>query len=810
MKSVQLLKPLKEKILIFDGAMGTMLQQNGLTSQDCPEQLNYLRPDLITKIHESYIKAGADFIQSNTFGANRVKLGEFGLADEVQRINAAGIQLVKKAAQNCGKGIFVVGNIGPLGKLIYPIGEIDFDEAYDIFFEQAQALAAAGADLIAVETMSDLQEIRIAVIAAREATGLPIIAQMTFQEDQRTLTGTDPETAATVLESLGTEIIGVNCGSGAENILPVVERMSQVTNAFIIAQPNAGLPLLINGQTVFKQNAVDMSSYVPKLVEAGANIIGGCCGTTPEHIQKLSLAAKNLKPKSKSQINFSKLASRSMTVFIGSDYPTACIGERINPTARKKLAESIKQLDMQMVCREAREQFEAGAPILDVNIGVPDIDEPTAMAKAVLEIQRTVDVPLAIDSNNAWAIEAALKNFAGKALINSCNGRRESMENIFPLAKKYGAAILGLTLDDKGIPDTASARLNIARRIVNTALKYGIAKENIFIDCLVLTAGAQQQAVMETIKALKMVKEELGVKTMLGVSNVSHGMPNRELINATFLAMALGNGLDLPIINPHSDNMMNTLKAADLLTNRDKNGSYFINYTPRFNKTNNSTNTALPRTGKKDNSINHPLYDSILDGEKEHIVEHINHSLSEGIKPMDIMNKYLIPALEEAGRKYETKEFFLPQLMMAAESMKKAFQRLKNEITVQEDASKNTIVIATVKGDIHDIGKNIVALMLENHGFNVIDLGKDVPAETIVSAAVHHNAQIIALSALMTTTMAEMKNVCQAVKTMEINIDLMVGGAVVTKAYAQEIGAHFARDAVSAVALAKQLCGKHL
>jgi len=792
--------------------MGTMLQQNGLSPRECPEQLNYLRPELITSIHEAYIKAGADFIQSNTFGANRIKLREFGLANEVQRINAAGVRLVKRAAQNCSRDIFVVGDIGPLGKLIHPMGEITFDEAYEAFYEQAKALATAGAELIAIETMSDLQEIRIAVMAAREATGLPIIAQMTFQEDQRTLTGTDPETAATVLEALGVEIIGVNCGSGAENLLPVVKRMSQVTSAFIIAQPNAGVPLLINGQTVFRQQAAEMAAYVPKLVEAGANIIGGCCGTTPEHIKQLSLAVRNLKPQSKKPIDFSKLASRSKTVFIGSDYPTACVGERINPTARKKLAESIKQLDMQIVCREAREQVEAGASILDVNMGVPDIDEPAAMAKAVLEIQRTVDVPVAIDSNNPEAIEAALKCFTGKALINSCNGSRNSMEKILPLAKKYGAAILGLTLDDKGIPETAEARLNIARRIVNTALQYGIARENIFIDCLVLTAGAQQPMVMETIKALKMIKQELGVKTMLGISNVSHGMPNRDLINATFLAMALGNGLDLPIINPHSGNMINTLKAADLLTNHDKKGSYFINYVPRLNYANNSAhaNTALPLAEPKDKIINHPLYDLILEGDREHIVEQINHSLSAGAKPLDIMNNYLIPALEEAGRKFESKEFFLPQLMMAAETMKRAFQRLKKEIPVQEKASQATIVIATVKGDIHDIGKNIVALMLENHGFNVIDLGKDVPTETIISAAVQHNARIIALSALMTTTMAEMKNVCQALKALEKNIEVMVGGAVVTQSYAQEIGAHYARDAVSAVALAKELIGQHL
>lgn len=797
---------LRHKILVYDGAMGTMLQKSGLKLNQCPESLNISHPEMLIDIHRAYVEAGADLIQTNTFGANRIKLSEFGMEHEVKRFNGAGIQLARKAA---GRETMVVGDIGPLGKLIHPLGKMTFDQAYDVFYEQAKVLGDSGADLLAIETMSDLQEMRIALIAAKEATGLPIIAQMTFSEDMRTLTGTNPETTATVLESLGASVIGVNCGSGPKNMVPIIERMAKVTTAFLIAQPNAGLPQLINGNTVFQQTPDEMACYVKPFIQAGANIIGGCCGTTPDHIEAIASAAHSQIMTPKKEISYSKLASRSKIVCIGSTFPTQFIGERINPTARKKLARSIVQGDMSLVCEEARGQVKAGASILDVNMGVPNIDEAVVMTKAIEEIQRLVDVPIAIDSTKPEVLEAGLKAFIGKPLINSVNGHEESLEHILPLAKKYGASILGLTLDKNGIPRTANERLEVARHIVNRALKFGIARDDIFIDCLVLTAGAQQSLVIETIETLKLIKEALGVKTILGVSNVSHGLPHRELLNATYLAMALGNGLNLPILNPYHDDMINTMKAADVLNNRDIHGQYFIQWEPAETSAKSSTLAKSPKSSlDKSEKHAHPLFKGILEGDKDHIVGSIEAELALGQKPLDLINQYLIPALELVGKKYEEKIYFLPQLMLAAEAMKKAFLRLKMEMTSDRSIKKDTIVMATVKGDIHDIGKNIVSVMLENHGFNIIDLGKDVSTDLIIQTAVRENAKIIGLSALMTTTMPEMGRVMEDLRVLGKPIDVMIGGAVVNVEYAKSIGAHYSHDAVEAVALAKRLTRK--
>lgn len=796
---------LRHKILVYDGAMGTILQKSGLKLNQCPESLNISHPEMIMGIHRAYVEAGADLIQTNTFGANRIKLSEFGMEHEVKRFNETGIQLARQAA---GKDTLVVGDIGPLGKLIHPLGEMTFDQAYDVFYEQAKVLGDAGADLLAIETMSDLQEMRIALIAAKEAADLPIIAQMTFSADMRTLTGTDPETAVTVLESLGASIIGVNCGSGPKDMVPVIARMAKVSQAYLIAQPNAGLPQLINGKTVFQQTPEEMARYVKSFIEAGANIVGGCCGTTPDHIKVIARLAHSQHPASKNEIAYSKLASRSKIVCIGSTSPTQFIGERINPTARKKLAHSIVQGDMSLVCQEAQGQVKAGASILDVNMGVPNIEEAAVMIKAIESIQRLVDVPIAIDSTKPEVLEAGLKTFIGKPLINSVNGHEESLERILPLAKKYGASILGLTLDENGIPLTANKRLKVAQHIVNRALKLGIARDDIFIDCLVLTAGAQQSLVMETIKALKIVKEELGVKTVLGVSNVSYGLPHRELLNATYLAMALGNGLDLPILNPYQGNMIHTMRAADVLNNRDIHGQYFIQWEPETTINPVSFPESQKNSVKKLGEQYHPLFKGILEGDKEHIVRYIEAELTRGQKPLDLINQYLIPALELVGKKYEEKIYFLPQLMLAAETMKKAFLRLKVEMTPDKNEKKNTIVMATVKGDIHDIGKNIVSVILENHGFNIIDLGKDVSTDLIIQTAIRENAKIIGLSALMTTTMPEMARVTESLRVLGKPIEVMVGGAVVNAEYAKDIGAHYSHDAVEAVALAKRLARK--
>ncbi|MGS0764991.1 homocysteine S-methyltransferase family protein [Syntrophomonas curvata] len=822
---------LKERVLILDGAMGTMLQEQGMMPGQCPELFGIEHPRMLSHIHQQYVEAGSDIIETNTFGGNRFKLAEYGLQNRVEEINGEAVGIARRSA---GGKALVAASIGPSGRLLSPMGDMDFDRLYDAFTEQVVACEKAGADLISIETMTDIGEARIALIAARQNTRLPVIAHLSFESNGRTMMGTDPVTALLTLEALRPLAIGANCSGGARELLPVIESMGDYASVHLSVEPNAGLPLLIDGETVFPDSPEEMAEYALRLRDAGAGIIGGCCGTTPAHIKAMAGALRGVPPSKRMRRKIFALTSRSRQVVIGKEQKPAYIGERINPTARKKLAADIEAGQMLMVVDEARQQVTAGAPILDINMGVPGIDEALAMKQAVASVQAAVDVPIAIDSTNAAAVEEALKNFVGRPLINSTTGEDRQLDIILPLAQKYGAAVLGLCLDEKGIPDQAEGRLEIARKICKRAREYGLREEDIYIDCLVKTASAEQGQVMETITALAQVKEQLGVGTVLGVSNVSHGLPARDILNSTYLAMALLAGLDLPIINPFDERMQDTVMAAGVLLNRDNNCSAFINKyrdhkggasgggKPRHHicercnipeliatpvQTASESDNHTSASGNRTASINEQLKMAVLEGNQEGIMKLLDKALNEQcLDPLVIVNQGLIPGIEEAGEMYDRKQYFLPQLMMAAETMKKAFTIVKPLLNQQAGQSRGTIVMATVEGDIHDIGKNIVCVLLENYGFRVVDLGKDVKPEVIIDAAEKENADIIGLSALMTTTMPAMKKVIEQVRTRDLNCKIMVGGAVLTPEYAESIGADaYSEDARAAVLAARKL-----
>lgn len=806
-----LVTALSERILILDGAMGTMLQERGLRPGYCPELFGLEHPAVLEEIHGAYLEAGAEIIQTNTFGGNRFKLAEYGLADRVAEINAAAVRVAKKVA---GDRAWVALDVGPTGRLLKPAGDIEFDQLYEAFREQVIAGEAAGADIISIETMTDIGELRAAVIAARENTRLPILAHLSFESGGRTMMGTDPVTAAIILEALGVTAIGANCSGGPAELLPVIQQMASVTYVFLSVEPNAGLPRLEGGCTVFPETPQGMATYALKLREAGANIIGGCCGTTPAHIRAMAEILKGLPPVRRSVKPIRALASRTRHIIVAGDNPLLCIGERINPTARKKLAADIKEGHMVMVIDEARKQAEAGASVLDINMGVPGIDEPETMRKAVIRVQAGVDIPISIDSTNPQAVEEGLKAFVGRPLINSTTGEEKAMERVMPLARKYGAAILGLCLDEKGIPDTAEGRFEIATRIRDRARGYGLRDEDVYIDCLVLTASAKQQQVMETIRCLRRVKEELGLGTVLGVSNVSYGLPAREILNSTYLAMAWSNGLDLPIVNPFDRRIREVTLATAVLLNRDPSSARFIE---EFKDWTGQTEIMIPghsktcekpsiKTERVEDGLRGQIRLAVIRGEKEKMSGLIGEALKSGEPPLEIVNKALVPGIEEVGELYDKQQYFLPQLMLAAETMKEGFRFIRPLLTREAGTAKGIIVMATVEGDIHDIGKNIVSALLENYGFQVVDLGKDVPARHIVAEAIKRKADIIGLSALMTTTMPRMGEVIDSVRAEGLKTKVMVGGAVLTQEYADRIGADaYARDAREAVAKAKSL-----
>ncbi len=786
-------------IQIFDGAIGTMLQNAGMKPGDCPELLNVTNPELVQKVHRAYFEAGSDIIETNTFGASKIKLAEYGLSDRMEEINRAAVQNVKIAS---GGKVKVAGAMGPTGGFIQPLGELDFDDVYQNYLEQAKVLAAAGADYILIETCIEIQEMRAALLAAKDACNLPVICQLSFSEDGRTVTGTDPQSAAVILSAMGADVIGANCSLGPEQLVPIVRELAENCSCPISIQPNAGMPHLVDGKTVFPMMPEDFGKWAPELVKAGATFIGGCCGTTPEHIRAIKKALEGVtEPVRKAPSENLALASRSKTVFIGRDLPTRLIGERINPTGRKKLAAEIKNGSFISVKREAIEQTQAGAQILDVNMGVAGIDQAQAMKKAVTEISQLVNTPLAIDTSDAKALEAGLKAYPGRALINSVSAEPDRLKYFIPLAKRYGAAILCLPLSDEGIPKTGAERLEVAQKIIAEAKKYGLKDSDFLLDALVMTIAADKDACNEVLETLRLYREHIGAPATMGLSNISFGLPNRPLINSTFFAMCLAAGLDAPIMNPYDDSMQNALSAASALLGKDPNGrDYSLTHSGQ------NVPVAKAKTAVSSGDIIEDIKNAIISGEKEAIADMVEQALNDGHKPNEITDKALSAAMNVVGKDFGAKKIFLPQVMLSAEAMREAFLKIKERIPADSVNDKGKIVIATVKGDIHDLGKNIVAALLENNGYRVIDLGKDVDKETIVEAARENNADMIGLCSLMTTTITQIDEVIAELKKSGFKAKVMIGGAVVTREYADKVGADaYAADGVEAVELAKKL-----
>lgn len=779
---------IKTKLIFLDGAMGTQLQANGLELGGIPELLNLSNPELITSVHRSYIRAGSDIVYTNTFGANRYKMAKTGKS--INEIIKAAVKNAKKACE--GTNSLVALDIGPIGQLLEPTGNLKFEEAYDTFKEQI--LAGSEADLIVFETMTDLYELKAGLLAAKENSDLPVFCTMTFEENMRTFTGCCISSMAMTLEGLGADAIGLNCSLGPKEILPIVQELRKYTSLPLIVKPNAGLPDPLTN--TYDISPSDFLHYMNEVVAAGANILGGCCGTTPEFIK---IIKDNLKMPENftlpEPITLSAVCTPVKTVFI--DQPRI-IGERINPTGKKRFKEALVNNDIDYVLGQAIEQINAGADILDVNVGLPSIDEKKMMITAVKAIQSVADVPLQIDSTIPEVLEAALRIYNGKPIVNSVNGEQESMRTILPLVKKYGAAVVGLTLDKNGIPAKAEDRFKIAERIINYAVSLGIKKADIFIDCLTLTASAEQAAVMETLKAVKRVREELGVNTVLGVSNISFGLPDRELINHNFLTMALSYGLTLPIINPNVASMTGAVRAFKLLSNIDKNSSGYISVYG-------NSQPAAPQNTNSPMTLSYAI-ESGLKNE----CSKITSQLLKTAEPMSIINEIIIPSLDKIGKLFEQGKIFLPQLILSAESSQAAFEQIKKTIAQSgtPSISKGKIILATVKGDVHDIGKNIVKVLLENYGYTVIDLGRDVEYQAVVDAAIEHNVRLVGLSALMTTTLVSMENTIALLRKNNVDCKVMVGGAVLTQEYAMKIGADFySKDAKESVDIAKLVLG---
>jgi len=795
------LNAIAERALILDGAMGTLLQERGLKPGQSPEELNLTMPEVVASVHREYVAAGADIIVTNSFGGSRCKLEHFDLQDKLVAINAKAVAIAREVA---GSKAYVAASIGPTGQFVEPVGELTFDQMVTVFAEQAQALADAGADLFSLETFLDIKECKAALMACKQvAPQLPVIAMLTFEDNGRSVLGTSPEAAAITLTAAGADLVGTNCGLGVDGMYDLRRAMRRVTHLPLICQANAGLPQLVDGKTIFPASPVEMTAYHDRLLALGVRVIGGCCGTTPAHIKAMRAALDGRQRDWRADQSAMPLllSSRSGWAAVGQGNPTALIGERINPTGKKLYTQELLEGKTAYIRREAMEQALAGAHLLDVNVGAPGIDEPAALERAVFCVTTAVNQPLVLDSSSPKALEAGLKAADGKVLINSVNGERKSLRRILPLAKKYGAAVLGLTLDEKGIPDTAEGRLAIARRIRNAARRLGIPDRDIIIDCLTLTVSAEQKRAMETLRAIRLVKQKLGLATVLGVSNISFGLPQRPLISSTFFAMAMEAGLDAAIINPKEKAMMDAWRSAQVLLNRDPQASgYIAAYAGQ------QADAVAPAASDQPLAVRDLLARAIITGDREGVVPLIERALGEGLSPMQVSNEGLLPGLEEVGRRFEKNIVFLPQVMQSAETMQAGFTRLKQELSGQQVQSLGRILMATVEGDIHDIGKNIVCTLLENHGFEVFDIGKNVSAATIIKKAQELQVDAVGLSALMTTTMAEMEVVLKKLKAAGIRTFTMVGGAVVSQEYADRIGADlYAKDAMEAVAKIKVL-----
>lgn len=780
-------KLLEKEFISLDGAMGTMLQARGLKMGETPELLNIKSPETLIEIHREYIEAGADIIYANTFGANRYKLRESGYsADE---IIAAGIKNAKKACE--GTNTLAALDIGPIGQLLEPTGSLTFEEAYDIYREQV--IAGKDADLIVLETMTDLYELKAALLAAKENSDKPVICTMTFEDNMRTFTGCCISSMALTLEGLGADAIGVNCSLGPKELYPIVKELCSWTSLPVAIKPNAGLPDPVTNK--YSITPKEFAELMEALIPLGVKIFGGCCGTTPEFISELNKMLKNKKHVEITHNIPAACCTASKTVAI--DRPRI-IGERINPTGKKRFKEALLANDMDYILSQAIEQVKGGADILDVNVGLPGIDEADMMKRTVKALQGVTELPLQVDSTIPQVLEQALRVYNGKAIVNSVNGEEKSLEAVLPLVKKYGAAVVGLCLDENGIPKTAEGRFNIAKKILERAMALGIRREDVYIDCLTLTVSAEQEGAMETLNALERVKKELGLKTVLGVSNISFGLPERVRISSNFLAMALTKGLDLPIINPNLDAMTSAVRAYSVLAGYDKNS---VEYISCYGQTGEKEPAAAPQ--KENIDLNYALENGLKnEGAK------ITAELLKTTDPMVIINEILIPALDKTGSEFEKGKIFLPQLILTAGVAQSCFEVIKDYFAQkgEKSVSKGKIILATVKGDIHDIGKNIVKVLLENYGYEVIDLGKDVDYQAVVDCAIENEVHLVGLSALMTTTLVSMEKTIKLLRENKVDCKIMVGGAVLTPEYAKQIGAdYYAKDAKESCDIAKKV-----
>lgn len=802
MTKQEFLSLVQDEIVILDGATGTNLQMAGMPVGVCPEQWILEHPQVMIDLQRAYVEAGTKILLAPTFTANRIKLAEYGLEDQLAEMNHKLVALTKEAATDQA---YVAGDLTMTGQQLYPMGDLPFEELVGVYKEQVRALVEAGVDLFIIETMMSLQETRAAVLAVKEECELPVLVSMTYEADGRTLYGTNPETATVVLQSLGVDAVGMNCSTGPKEMLAPVREAVRSAYIPVLAKPNAGLPELENGKTIYRTTPEEFAKVGADLVDEGVSLIGGCCGTTPAHIKALADAVKGKKPFVPKQEQKRLLASERKTVAIELDGPFMVVGERINPTGKKKLQAELREGNLNLVRNMAREQEENGASILDVNMGMNGIDEKQMMLETIYEVTGTVDCPLCIDSSHVDIIEAALRIYPGRALINSISYEQEKMKKLLPVAKKYGAMFILLPLSDEGLPKDVEEKRHIVRKVMNEALAIGMKKEDIVVDGLVATVGANPDAALECFDTIRYCKEELGLATICGLSNISFGLPGRQSVNTAFLTMAIANGLTMAIANPSQELLMNAAFASDMLLHKSGSDIRYINNVKQLEvKTNSSS---LAATEIKD--VNE-VFDAVLKGNKSAVISKVDEELAKGEKPGDIIDRYLIPAINEVGVLFDKQIYFLPQLIASAQTMEKAISYL--EPMLQNDDKKSemaTLVIATVEGDIHDIGKNLVVLMLKNYGYRVIDLGKDVAAETIVNTAMKEHAALIGLSALMTTTMMRMKDVVELAKEKGCTSKIIIGGAAITQSFADEIEADgYSKDAADCVKLVEKLLSK--
>ena len=788
---MKFIERLGKEWLFFDGGMGALLQERGLAAGELPETWNITHPEEIQSIHRAYLDAGSDIINTNTFGANALKF-----PDNLREIVESAVSNAKEARRQSGReDAYIALDLGPTGRLLQPMGDLPFEQAVELFGEVVRIGAAAGVDLVLIETMSDSYELKAAVLAAKENCVLPVLATVIFDENGKMLTGGTVDSVAAMLEGLRVDALGVNCGLGPKQMLPIVKRLTEVSSLPVIVNPNAGLPRSENGKTVYDIDADEFAALMGEIADLGVQVLGGCCGTTPAHIRKMIETCKGhyfvpVEPKHRTVVS-----SFSQAVEIGQK--PVIIGERINPTGKSKFKAALRENNIEYILSEGLAQEDNGAHILDVNVGMPEIDEPAMMERVVTRLQGVTALPLQIDTSDTAAMERGMRLYNGKPMINSVSGKREIMEAVFPLVKKYGGVVVGLTLDENGIPDSAEGRVQIAKKIYDTAAQYGIGKEDIVIDGLAMTISSDSRSALVTLETLRRVRDELGGHTILGVSNISFGLPQREIINANFFTMALQNGLSCAIINPNTDAMMRAYRAFLALTDQDAQcAGYIAAY--------GNQPTVAPQAAA-DSAI--PLGESIERGLREHAAQAAKAAL-QTVPPLELVNTELIPALDRVGKGFEAGTVFLPQLLMSAEAAKAAFEVVKDAMRGAPQATRGKIILATVKGDIHDIGKNIVKVLLENYGYQVLDLGKDVAPEVIVDTAIQEEVALIGLSALMTTTVVSMEQTIRLLREKKPDTKVVVGGAVLTQEYADSIGADcYARDAMATVHYADSVFG---